>query len=44
MTAFLVLGKYLFVLNIISLEIDQNFDLSDDVIYCWETSNSIDFI
>lgn len=27
MAAFVVLGKYLLVLNTISLEIDQNFDL-----------------
>lgn len=27
MAAFMVLGKYLLVLNTISLEIDQNFDL-----------------
>lgn len=27
MAAFIVLGKYLLVLNTISLEIDQNFDL-----------------
>lgn len=27
MAAFIVLGKYLWVLNTISLEIDQNFDL-----------------